>query len=281
MSENVLHEFKRLKRLGWEIPSFTSDGLFTPRIIDESEISFPSKSWEEADSIEEASSFWANERATMIERMLRKEKVNFLWEVGAGNGTAAIPLRNRGIEIIPIEPLKSGAITLAKNGFQTFYSTLEDLRLPDNSIDAIGAFDVLEHLDNPRFLLDEVYRVLKPGGIFVCSVPSHQWLFSDFDVAIGHYRRYSPKSLKKLVVGSKLNILDVQTLFGFLILPAFLLRRIPYLFGRKHRLKKVNQSKLAFNWFLNRLNSLLKLLVRFEALLKLKCGLSLFLVSKK
>jgi predicted SAM-dependent methyltransferase len=49
----------------------------------------------------------------------------------------------------------------------------------------IGAFDVLEHLEKPELLLDEIYRVLMPGGTFVCSVPAYQWLFSDFDIFDG------------------------------------------------------------------------------------------------
>lgn len=83
----------------------------------------------------------------------------------------------------------------SKDGIRTYVGTLESLNLPSNSLYAVGVFDVLEHLEKPKDLLAEVYRVLKPGGICLVTVPAHEWLFSNFDANIGHYRRYSRKNL--------------------------------------------------------------------------------------
>ena len=281
MNQNSHIEFQRLSKMGWRVPPISKEGFFVPGYIDESKISFPSFSWEVSDSDEDASSFWAIERSKLIHKMLVTRNVSTLWEIGAGNGTAAIPLRELGLEVIAVEPLKSGAKTLLENGFQTFYSTLEDLSLPDNSIDAIGAFDVLEHLENPEDLLSEIFRILKPGGIFICSVPANQWLFSDFDMAIGHFRRYSRKSLSKLVMNSKLTVLNVRPLFGFLVIPAFLLRRIPFLLGRRSRPKKIETSRQKYIWLLSQLNLIFRILVTLEKTIRLRFGLSLVLISEK
>jgi SAM-dependent methyltransferase len=274
-------EFLKLQKLGWDLPKMNAMGLFSLRVVDESKISFPSKSFELSEGDAGSSGFWAMERAAMIAKMLSSSGVDTLWEIGAGNGLAAIPLRDTGLQIIAVEPLQSGAVTLAKNGFPTFHATLEDLKLPDNSIKAVGAFDVLEHLEEPGILLNEICRVLEPGGVFICSVPAYQWLFSDFDEAIGHYRRYSESSLDKLVELNGFCKLNSTFLFGFLVLPALLFRRIPYVLGRRREFHSVFDSNKKSNYTINLINSILKLISRIERIFKFRFGLSIISIYSK
>jgi len=274
-------ELKRLQNEGWVIPQEDKDGLFTPMLINEELISFPSESFSGEAHNDEAAGFWATQRANLIAEMLRTTGETTLWEIGAGNGSAAIPLRNLGLNVIPVEPLRSGAITLAKNGFLTFNSTLETLGLPSNSINAVGAFDVLEHLEKPEMLLKEIHRVLKPGGTFICSVPAYQWLLSDFDLSIGHFRRYSRQELRNLLVSSSLEPINARWLFGFLVLPALLFRRMPYLLGRRRDFKSIKNSNQSKFDLLVALSPILELLVKFEHKINLRFGLSMLVISKK
>lgn len=62
--------------------------------------------------------------------------------------------------------------------------------------DAILYIDVLEHIEHDREELARAATHLKPGGALIVLSPAHQWLFSPFDAAIGHYRRYSRASLR-------------------------------------------------------------------------------------
>jgi SAM-dependent methyltransferase len=68
------------------------------------------------------------------------------------------------------------------------------------SLGGLGAFDtilyidVLEHIEDDRGELERAARLLKPGGRIVALSPAHQWLFTPFDQAIGHYRRYSKRT---------------------------------------------------------------------------------------
>ena len=183
--------------------------------------------------------------------------------------------------MITVEPLMNGALTLAKNEFTTFQATLETLKLPNDSIDAIGAFDVIEHLENPEIFLTEVYRVMKPGGIFICSVPAYQWLYSDFDESIGHFRRYSGKSLIGELNSSGLESLKIRFLFGFLVIPAFLLRRVPYLLGRRRKFESIKRSNNQRFKFLTYLDRLLRILLKFEGKVQLRFGLSIIALSQK
>jgi SAM-dependent methyltransferase len=81
-------------------------------------------------------------------------------------------------------------------------------RLPfgDSSLDLVAAFDVLEHARDERALLDEVERVLRPGGLFVASVPAHPWLYANNDRVAGHHRRYSRARLLEVVSSPRLRV---------------------------------------------------------------------------
>ena len=65
--------------------------------------------------------------------------------------------------------------------------------------DIICAFDVVEHLEDDRGAAAWIGDGLKPGGSFIATVPAYQWLFSDHDVALGHYRRYTKSSFNAIL----------------------------------------------------------------------------------
>jgi SAM-dependent methyltransferase len=281
LETRIESEIARLTDLNWRIPDLDTDGIYTPMQVNEELISFPSEDYSGKESNSEASGFWAEERAHVIEKMLSEREINLLWEIGAGNGNAAIPLRRNGIEVICVEPLRSGTLTLVKNGFLTFQSTLETLALPDNSIKAIGAFDVLEHLEYPEILLHEIFRVLRPGGYFICSVPAYQWLFSNFDLSIGHYRRYSRRRLDQEISSVGFNNIAKKSIFGYLVIPAFLLRRIPYILSRGQGTKKQRVKRRNKPSNLNKLSPIFRILSYFEQKMNLPFGLTHISISKK
>ncbi|MFN8608950.1 MAG: methyltransferase domain-containing protein [Vulcanimicrobiota bacterium] len=67
--------------------------------------------------------------------------------------------------------------------------------LEDSSLDSILYIDVLEHIQEDYEELARAARRLRPGGYLVVLSPAHQSLYSPFDQAIGHFRRYSRQSL--------------------------------------------------------------------------------------
>jgi SAM-dependent methyltransferase len=72
--------------------------------------------------------------------------------------------------------------------------TLDDAA-PVAGFDTVLYIDVLEHIEHDRAEVARAARVLRPGGHLIVLSPAHNWLFSPFDRAIGHFRRYSRRSL--------------------------------------------------------------------------------------
>jgi predicted SAM-dependent methyltransferase len=63
----------------------------------------------------------------------------------------------------------------------------------------IIALNVLEHIKDDQFALQELHRMLQKDGILVILVPCHKFLYNVIDVNVGHYRRYAKKELLKKI----------------------------------------------------------------------------------
>jgi len=77
---------------------------------------------------------------------------------------------------------------------------LGDLRALDAArrFDAILYVDVLEHIEDDAGELRRAAAHLSSGGALIVLSPAHPWLFTPFDRAIGHYRRYTRRSLQQV-----------------------------------------------------------------------------------
>lgn len=69
----------------------------------------------------------------------------------------------------------------------------------DEQYDLVVAFDVLEHIKDDSCAIREIARVLKPNGVFIFTVPAFQSIYHRHDKQLGHFRRYSKKTLRKLI----------------------------------------------------------------------------------
>lgn len=81
-------------------------------------------------------------------------------------------------------------------------------RLPFRSgvFDVVSALDVIEHVEDDVKAVEEIQRVLRPGGILVASVPAYQFLWGPHDEALHHYRRYHGRDFNALIHGAGLAI---------------------------------------------------------------------------
>src|SRR5207302_1798418 len=73
-----------------------------------------------------------------------------------------------------------------------------DVVTVDGAFDLIVCMNVLEHIEDDYRALRHMLSLLRPGGTLFLLVPSHDLLYSDFDRASGHYRRYSKARMAAL-----------------------------------------------------------------------------------
>jgi SAM-dependent methyltransferase len=126
-------------------------------------------------------------------------------EVGAGIGAATATF-NDGTQRrwVCLEPDRSLADQIKSNltpeltNCEVIVGTLTDLG-PGNQFDSILYMDVLEHIERDAAELARAASYLKPNGTLVVLAPALPWLFTPFDAAIGHYRRYTRTSLRSIV----------------------------------------------------------------------------------
>lgn len=139
-----------------------------------------------------------------------------LLEVGAGIGinTNLILQNNKAItSLLAIEPdslLSSqieGNITYDKAQVDVNIKTgyLSDLD-GSRKFDTIIYIDVIEHIENDKAEMVNAKAHLKEGGHLIILVPAYNYLFSPFDKAIGHYRRYNQKMLLNAIPSDLKNL---------------------------------------------------------------------------
>lgn len=83
--------------------------------------------------------------------------------------------------------------------------TIQSLPL-EARFDSILYIDVLEHIEDDTAEMQLATQLLKPGGHLIVLVPAHQWLYSPMDDAVGHFRRYSRKSLLATAPAAELQL---------------------------------------------------------------------------
>lgn len=133
--------------------------------------------------------------------------------------------------------------------------------------DTVVCLNVLEHIEDDLFALQQMHRALEPGGKLALLVPAHQILYGEFDRAVGHYRRYEKGELAGKLKQAGFAVREMK-FFS-------LLATLPWLInGRllKRDYLPAGQANLA-----DRLVPLLKL----EKLIGPPCGLSLIAIAQK
>ena len=99
-------------------------------------------------------------------------------------------------------------------------------RIPfEMEFNVIGAFDVLEHIDEDDVVLQQMFQATKFGGGIILTVPQHRFLWSVVDEYSFHKRRYTRKELMKKVKNAGFQIVCVTSFVSFL-LPLMLLSRM-------------------------------------------------------
>jgi len=134
--------------------------------------------------------------------MLRPYVNGRVLDAGCGMGVNAEYLLNEKVSSYTfLEPdgalldqVLSHVTSAALKNAERFHGTTSDIA--DRRFDTILYLDVIEHIEDSTSEVRRAYDLLEPGGHLLIVVPAFNFLFSPFDKAIGHYRRYDKVILK-------------------------------------------------------------------------------------
>lgn len=118
--------------------------------------------------------------------------------VGSGTG-GTIPILEKHCKVTNADMSSEAIQYLKSEGYDAVLFDGNRLPFDDNSFNIVASLDVLEHTPDDVKALKEWLRVLKPGGKLILTVPAYQWLWSSHDEDNLHFRRYSKKSLRKVI----------------------------------------------------------------------------------
>jgi len=142
-----------------------------------------------------------------LSRMLPWREGGRLLDIGCGNGTTYLTrMRTMGWDTYGVELNDRACKYAIAAGHNIFCGQLSDAAWPNDYFDAISLWDTLEHIHNPRQVLTECRRILKPDGILALSVPNFGSIYARIlkdkwfmFTAPLHYYHYTFGTLSKLL----------------------------------------------------------------------------------
>jgi len=237
---------------------------------------------EEMSEVEE-SNWWHEGRRRIlhdnVKLLLRGIKNPKILDVGCGTGGTSNIFLKFG-NLIGIDISFSALKIASKKGLENiFRSNLTNIPLQDEIFDIITALDVIEHVRDDSIVLLELKRLIKNTGYLIITVPAFQFLWSEHDVALSHYRRYTISTLTKVLTDSGFEITRISYFVSFIFIPYSIYR---ILTRNSINKTKPHTVKRTFPEIINKL--LEKSMLIENALMKkinLPFGVSLICVAKK
>lgn len=167
-------------------------------------------------------SFWHQLRWRAVRGYLPEEAPFSLVDVGAGAGMVGESLSRDRPEatyrfVESIESLRQ--LLTARYGETADLGESADF----SECEFVTLLDVLEHQEDDHAFMQELVAKTAPGTLIFVTVPAGQHLWSQWDVALGHYRRYDKETLCGAIAGLRLDVLELSYLFPELV-PLGLLR---------------------------------------------------------
>jgi SAM-dependent methyltransferase len=230
----------------------------------------------------EHGSFWFEARNELIIWALERyfpHAQSFL-EIGCGTGfvLAGIKRARPGLELTGTDPFLEGLAVARSRLGDIEFEQVDATQIPyDGEFDVVGAFDVIEHLEDDEAALADLHRALRPGGGAIITVPQHQWLWGPWDVTARHVRRYGRRELIAKARAAGFTV-DRVTSFVSLLFPLMVAARL-----RRRHAGDADRSELRPPGLLN---AMLMRIMQIEAALirrgiRLPAGGSLLLVARR
>jgi phospholipid N-methyltransferase len=146
-------------------------------------------------------------------RLLNKYISGNVAEIGPGNGSLLEKYMKISSKIDLFEPSKKIFLNLKKKFSNKKKVKVINSKFKEkkNFYDCIIYLDVIEHIKNDKLEILKALNSLKKNGFLLINVPAFQFLYSQFDKDVGHFRRYNKKDFLKLL--SKMKYSTVKMIY--------------------------------------------------------------------
>lgn len=191
-----------------------------------------------------------------IERLKEKGKI---LDVGCGRGDFLSCMQFRGWETYGVETAEVAVRHCREvQGLNIFHGELLEANFPANHFDVVRLWHVLEHVQIPKEILQEINRILKPEGLLVISVPNidsyeakifrEKWYALDLP---RHLYHFSTKTLKRILEKTKFKIIYFTRNYDLFTFRISLIRKSESLSIFKQvnvKLQEGPSSMTSFHW---------------------------------
>ncbi len=177
----------------------------------------------------ETAHWWFRSRAAYVNWALGRYAPSQGWlvDLGAGGGGVTARLAWDPAAVLAVEG--NGQLAAQAAHGQRIRTLRADVSIPPiraRTAAVVCLLDVVEHATDPVALLRAGASLLRDDGVFVVTVPGHQWLWSRADDVLGHQRRYSRRTLRSDLEAAGLQVEYVGHIFSWLVPPVWLRRRV-------------------------------------------------------
>lgn len=206
--------------------------------------------------------FWFRGRNTVIRNVIERTFPRFtgkrFLEIGCGTGYVLRELDRMGLTVTGLDMHADGLVFARKRVPDAVFITGDMFRFtPKKRFDAVGIFDVIEHITDDRRALQKCGELLVNNGMLFITVPARPELRSVYDDISGHKRRYTKETLTDLLIRSGFRIRFIGYAGFFQYIPHFIMKRLMLGKIRKNDTMSVltevvRQPPAFINWLLEK-----------------------------
>lgn len=216
---------------------------------------------------------------SVLQKFIGDRKDLKILDVGCGTGGTTTLLKKFGTVYGIDFSMQALKFSSNKGLKSVLKSSVLKLPFKEETFDLITILDSLEHIKDDVGVLIELKKILKKDGIILIAVPAYQFLWSEHDIALSHFRRYNSHTLSKIIENAGLEKIwqsyAISVLFPFIAL---------YRIIKKPTLDQKNAKSNLVSLSDGINNFLIRLLILESKIIKkisLPFGLSLLCIVRK
>lgn len=183
--------------------------------------------------------WWFVGRRVVVRRLLQGKlpRGGAILDVGCGTGATMETLEDLGNPVGVDAAHQALAFCRQRGVGPLVRSDAQSLAIAGESVEAVVALDLFEHLAGDVEAMRECWRVCRPGGVLVFTVPAYRFLWSEHDEALHHLRRYRLREVRQKLAAAGFQQTRLSYAIVGALLPVTVFRSLQRFFRRPERPK--------------------------------------------